>query len=100
MDYQKQVIATGGGIVLSGENRKLLQQLGSVVYLRSNVKDLILRLRDDKTRPLIQNVNLNEKFNDLLRDRDTLYTEVADYIIETKNKKINEIKNEILELLK
>jgi len=43
---------------------------------------------------------LNEKFNDLLRDRDTLYTEVADYIIETKNKKINEIKNEILELLK
>ena len=100
IDNQKKVIATGGGIVLKGENRKLLRQLGTVVYLRSNIKDLILRLKNDKTRPLIQNVNLDEKFNELYKERDPLYIEVADYIINTKNKKVSDIKNEILELLK
>ena len=99
IDNQKKVIATGGGIVLNGENRKLLRQLGTVVYLRSNIKDLILRLKNDKTRPLIQNVNLDEKFNELFKQRDPLYIEVADYIIDTKNKKVSDIKNEILELL-
>jgi len=99
MDNQKKVIATGGGIVLNGENRKLLRQLGTVVYLRSNIKDLILRLKNDKTRPLIQNVNLDEKFNELYKERDPLYIEVADYIINTKNKKVSDIKNEVLELL-
>ena len=99
MDNQKKVIATGGGIVLKGENRKLLRQLGAVVYLRSNIKDLILRLKNDKTRPLIQNVNLDEKFNELFKARDPLYIEVADYIIDTKNKKVSDIKNEVLELL-
>jgi len=100
IDNQKKVIATGGGIVLNGENRKLLRQLGTVVYLRSNIKDLILRLKNDKTRPLIQNVNLDEKFNELFKARDPLYIEVADYIIDTKNKKGSDIKNEELELLK
>jgi shikimate kinase len=96
---QKLVIATGGGIVLSRENRTLLKEMGCVVYLRSNIKDLVLRLKDDKTRPLIQNVNLSQKIIDLFNERDPLYLAVADYIIETKNKKINDIKKEILELL-
>ena len=96
---QKLVIATGGGIVLSSENRTLLKKMGFVVYLRSNINDLVLRLKDDKTRPLIQNVNLSQKISDLFNERDPLYLAVADYIIETKNKKINDIKNEILELL-
>ena len=97
---QKLVIATGGGIVISIKNRDLLKKLGCVVYLRSNIKDLVSRLKDDKTRPLIQNVNLSQKINDLFNERDPLYSSVANYIIETKNKKINDIKKEILELFK
>ena len=100
IDQQKMVIATGGGIVLREKNRQLLQQLGRVVYLRSNLKDLILRLKDDNTRPLIQNVDLAKKFNDLIKEREPLYMEIADFIINTNNKKINEIKKELLELLK
>ena len=98
-DSQKLVIATGGGIVINIENRDLLKKLGCVVYLRSNIKNLVSRLKDDKTRPLIQSVNLSQKINDLFKERDPLYSAVADYIIETNNKKINDIKKEILELL-
>jgi len=99
-DSQKLVIATGGGIVLSSENRDLLKKIGCVVYLRSNIKDLVSRLKDDKTRPLIQNVNLSQKINELFHERDPLYASIADYIIETKNKNINIIKEEIMELIK
>ena len=99
-DSQKLVIATGGGIVLSSENRDLLKKIGCVVYLRSNIKDLVSRLKDDKTRPLIQNVNLSQKINELFHERDPLYASIADYIIETKNKNINIIKKEIMELIK
>jgi shikimate kinase len=99
-DSQKLVIATGGGIVLSSENRDLLKKIGCVVYIRSNIKDLVSRLKGDKTRPLIQNVNLSQKINDLFNERDPLYSSVANYIIETKNKKINDIKKEILKLFK
>jgi len=60
----------------------------------------VSRLKDDKTRPLIQNVNISQKINDLFNERDPLYSSVANYIIETKNKKINDIKKEILELFK
>ena len=95
---QNLVIATGGGIILSSDNRALLKKIGCVVYLRSNIKDLVLRLKDDKTRPLIQNIDLSQKINDLFNERDPLYLDVAEYIIETKNKKINDIKKEILEL--
>jgi len=100
IDQKKMVIATGGGIVLREKNRQILQKLGRVVYLRSNLKDLILRLKDDNTRPLIQNVDLAKKFNDLIKEREPLYMEIADFIINTNNKKINEIKKELLELLK
>ena len=96
---QKLVIATGGGIVLSSENRDLLKEIGCIVYLRSNIKDLVSRLKNDKTRPLIQSVNLSQKISDLFNERDPLYLAVADYIIDTKNKKVSDIKNEILELL-
>ena len=85
---------------MSSENRDLLKEIGCIVYLRSNIKDLVSRLKDDKTRPLIQNVNLSQKINDLFNERDPLYSSVANYIIETNNKKINDIKKEILELFK
>ena len=57
---QNIVLATGGGIILSKSNRDLLAQNGIVVYLKSNQKDLILRMKNDKTRPLLQNGNIEE----------------------------------------
>ena len=90
------VIATGGGIVIEDENRRLLQQLGTIFYLKANPLHLSNRLKKDKTRPLLQNVDLFVKLNDLFTQRDRLYRSVANYIIETENKKLHEIKQEII----
>jgi len=99
LNQKDLVIASGGGIILSQLNRKLLKKLGLVFYLKANCDDLANRLKNDKSRPLIQNVDIRIKMQDLLNVRDTLYDSVADYIIETKDKRAIDIKNEIMEII-
>ena len=96
---QNIVLATGGGIILSKSNRDLLAKNGIVIYLKSNQKDLILRMKNDKTRPLLKNGNIEEIIKKLCKEREPLYEEIADFEIMTKNKRIHEIVNEIINVL-
>lgn len=77
------VLATGGGAVLSQENRQLLEQNGIVIYLRASVNDLYRRTRHDKNRPLLQTHNLFARLNELHIQRDALYRETAHVIIDS-----------------
>ena len=47
------VLATGGGAILSKNNRKLLKNNGYVIYLKSDCVDLAARMENDKSRPLL-----------------------------------------------
>lgn len=98
--YQNLIIATGGGIILSQTNRKLLSNLGKIFYLKSNPRELALRLRGDKSRPLLQKVNMEETLCALFEERDPIYNDIADHIIETKKKRLSDVSKEILEILK
>lgn len=77
------VLATGGGAVLSRENRQILRRGGIVIYLRASVNDLYRRTRYDKNRPLLQTQNLFAKLNELYVQRDALYRETAHVIIDS-----------------
>ena len=77
------VLATGGGAVLNEDNRKRLACRGVVVYLHGLPKDLWHRTRPDKSRPLLQNADPLEKLHCLYRQRDPLYREIADIIVDT-----------------
>lgn len=77
------VLATGGGAVLDEDNRKRLACRGVVVYLHGQPKDLWHRTRHDKSRPLLQNADPLEKLHCLYRQRDPLYREIADIIVDT-----------------
>lgn len=90
-----QIISTGGGIILTKENRDLIAKNGIVFYLKTHPKVLSQRLKNDKTRPLLKNMNIEEKLNSLYQERSILYESTADYIIDTKEKKILQILNEI-----
>jgi shikimate kinase len=96
---QNIVLATGGGIILSKSNRDLLSENGIVIYLKSNQKDLIKRMKNDKTRPLLKNGNIEEVIKKLCKEREPLYEEIADFEIMTKNKRIHEIVNEIITII-
>lgn len=77
------VLATGGGAILSANNRPMMKQNGIVVYLKSSVHDLWQRTRHDHNRPLLQTGNPRAKLQELHDLRDPLYMETADVIIHT-----------------
>jgi len=80
---QNAVLATGGGAVLDADNRKHLAHRGVVVYLHGQPKDLWHRTRHDKSRPLLQGTDPLEKLHSLYRQRDPLYREIADIVVDT-----------------
>jgi len=81
------LLATGGGAVLSENNREILKQRGYVVYLSASVGQLLERTAHDRNRPLLQVDNPREIIEKLISDRDPLYKEVADLVVVTEKRK-------------
>lgn len=77
------VLATGGGAVLGAENRAELTNNGLVVYLKGSVHDLWHRTRHDRNRPLLQIADPLAKLKELYSQRDPLYNEVADIVVQS-----------------
>jgi len=90
------VLATGGGAVLRPANRDALKANGTVVYLRASPHDLWLRTRHDRNRPLLQTENPKARLEALFAERDPLYREVADFIIETGKPSVAQLANMVL----
>ncbi len=79
LQLENAVIATGGGIIVTPESRALLKATDSlVVYLKTEVKHQLKRLKRDKQRPLLQGGGRRERLLNLARTRNPFYEEVAD----------------------
>lgn len=76
------VVATGGGAVLRKENRENMKRNGFVVYLDALPHTLWERVRHDRNRPLLQVVDPLLKLRELHAQRDPLYREVADFVVD------------------
>lgn len=74
------VIATGGGVVTVPENHILLKKAGKVVYLSAPVDVLFRRVAKDKSRPLLQVENPRAAYEELFKQRDPIYRQLADVI--------------------
>ena len=77
------VLATGGGAVLSPLTRNNLRQSGVVIYLRGSPEHLYERTRHDRNRPLLQTENPLARLRELYLQRDPLYREIADVVVDT-----------------
>jgi shikimate kinase len=75
------VIATGGGAVLDAGTRALLGDRASVVWLRASPGMLAHRIAADGTRPLLAD-DPDQALRRLVAERDPLYLEVADHIVD------------------
>lgn len=76
------IVATGGGSVLSPLNRAHLLASRGVVYLHASAHLLYMRTRHDRGRPLLQVADPLARIRQLVEQRDPLYREVADLVIE------------------
>lgn len=85
------VLATGGGAVLRTENQRALKENGTVIYLRANVDDLYERTRHDRNRPLLQTADPKAKLQALFEQRDPIYRQLADVVIDTSRQNVNSL---------
>ena len=92
---QNLVIATGGGMVLRNENRSLMQSLGTRVYLKVELQELMRRLKKDKKRPLLQKPKPEEHILEMLQQRKSIYEE-AECIIDTTDLSPHQMVTEII----
>lgn len=90
------VLATGGGAVLDPNNRQVLANHGTVIYLRAGIDDILARTQHDKNRPLLHTANPRAKLEALFAQRDPLYREVADVVIDTSRQNINTLVHRLL----
>ncbi len=95
--FDKQIISTGGGIVLKEKNLEYLKQNGIVFYLKTSVNSLLKRLEGDNTRPLLKTDDVKKKLENMLEIRGKLY-EKADVTIETDKLTPEETAKEILRI--
>ena len=94
------VLATGGGAVLLEENRKLLKERGTVVYLQADIETLVERTRRDRNRPLLQTGDARGKIEELLRQREPIYRALADVIVDTGQRAPSSVARDIAIRLK
>jgi shikimate kinase len=92
------IITTGGGIILTKENREFMKKNGEVIFLQCDFSSLWERLEGDQTRPLIYH-RKKEEAEALYKKRLPLYQESATITVDTTSKTVEETVNEIIQCL-
>ncbi len=75
------ILSTGGGVVENKSNISILFTKGEVFYLEIKPSKIFKRIKDDKTRPLLQNPNPKETLTKIYRRRKKKY-ECANFKIQ------------------
>jgi shikimate kinase len=99
-----QVVATGGGIVLSEENVMLMRKSGKIVWLRAKLETIKARmLQDTDTQDFRPALTLHDSISEIeetLQLREPLYKRAMDFYVDTDEHDIREISDFIIEKLK
>ncbi len=82
-DLSNSVISVGGGLPVREENRTLLKELGTVIYLTASPDTLVNRLSGAKDRPLLQGHDLRSRIMELMERREVLYQAAKDVLLVT-----------------
>ena len=84
---EKVVVATGGGVVISKENRRAMANGGLVVCLEASPKTILARLGKSAAsgRPLLASDDPLERITALKAQRQSLYA-LADRIVDTEGR--------------
>ena len=94
-----QVVSLGAGIMLRDENIQMMKEKGVIVFLKASPETVEKRIKNDKTRTILgENFDL-EYIKKLMNEREARFMDIADEVIDTDDKNIDEICKEIVETL-
>lgn len=93
------VVSTGGGIILRASNCRMMQQSGTLIYLRAPLELLWRRLQRDRTRPLLNVPHPKRELTQLFAQRNPLYVAAADFVVDVHTETSSKLAHKIHALL-
>lgn len=94
-ETREAIISVGGGLPLLEQNRIILKQLGTVVFLKVKPETVLERLKGDRSRPLLQGGQVEKRVEELLAYRNPLYMEAAHQVIDVDGKSLEALVTEL-----
>ncbi len=101
-NFKNSIISTGGGMPCFGENMKMLNEMGSTIYLYTEPFELARRLElSKKDRPLLKTLKGNElvKYIEQKLKERNFYYEQAKIQLDTTRFSPNEIVEKIIKMI-
>ncbi|GEK33906.1 shikimate kinase [Kurthia sibirica] len=84
------IIATGGGVAISEENRRIMRETGLVLFMDATFADIWKRIHRDRNRPIVQR-STKEELEQLYNERRKSYKKAAHITIRTENRTLRQI---------
>ena len=91
------LLSCGGGVPMRERNVAEMKKIGRVILLTADPQTILERLKEDHSRPLLENNKNIDFVCSLMDSRRAKYEAAADIIIHTDGKTVEEIGREILE---
>lgn len=103
LEGDARVVAAAGGVVLRESNRTLLARArrdgrAAVVWLRADIASLVARTSTGGHRPLLDQ-DPEGTLARLADERAALYDEVADVVVDTDDKNLDQVVDAVIESL-
>ncbi len=92
---ERQVISTGGGLILRPENREAIRAGGCCVWLAASPETVWERVRHETHRPLLHNADPEGAIRRMLAEREPIYRETAHLCLNTAGREPESIVAEI-----
>ncbi len=92
---ERRVVATGGGIVLDGDNVNLMKGNGRIIWLRASPETISARMVQDREseafRPALTSTDSITEIEETLAKRAPLYKQAMDFLVDTDYRGVDEI---------
>lgn len=94
------IISCGGGVPMRERNVAEMKKNGRVILLTADPETILERVRDDHSRPLLENNKNVDFIRAFMEKRREKYEAASDIIIRTDGKTVEEIGEEIISRLR
>ncbi|MCM8537140.1 MAG: shikimate kinase [Lentisphaeraceae bacterium] len=88
---QDTIFATGGGVILREQNRKILKESGIVIWLKTTPENVIKFTKKDNNRPLLQDKKSIDQVTEMMNMREPMYEDCSHYSINAWENNLSQI---------
>ncbi len=99
VETENSIIDCGGGVIESKKNINHLRKLGRIIWLKASSEVIKSRIKDSKMRPSLQEENIIDEVDKVIKRRNPIYKSASDIEINTDNKSIEEVSKRIIKEL-